>query len=85
MTRRDFEIRAAEFFLCGDNVKEQYEELLNLDYNDSPNGRDCPNGGITVWEPFEFFTTGFLLEQIDQLADNYEEFYNMTNEQFREE
>jgi hypothetical protein len=76
MTRRDFEIRAAEFFLCGDNIKEQYEELLTLDDNIYPDG----NGKIIVWEPFEGYTVLQLLELIENLAYNYEEFYNMINE-----
>jgi len=75
MTRRDFEIRAAEFFLCCNNVEEQYEELLTLDDELYPNGI----GEIIVWEPFVDYSVFQLLELIKDLADNYEEFYNMTN------
>lgn len=81
MTRRDFEIRATEFFLCCDNTKEQYEELLILDDELYPNGI----GEIVVWEPFVDYSVLQLLELIKNLADNYEEFYNMTNERFRKE
>lgn len=76
MTRKDFEIRAAEFFLCCDNVEEQYEELLQLGGDKIPNGI----GEIIIWEPFIDYDVSQILGFIETLADNYEEIYNLGNE-----
>lgn len=73
MTRRDFEIRAAEFFLCCNNVEEQYDKLNELEGYIYPNGID----DIVVWEAFVEYDVSQLLKFISELANNYEEFYKM--------
>jgi hypothetical protein len=79
MKRQEFEIKAAEFFFCGDDVEEQYNKLKKLDNYIYPSGIN----NIIVWEPFIDYDVSTLLMFIENLADNYEEFYNMTNERFR--
>jgi hypothetical protein len=77
MTRRDFELKAAEYFLCGnDNIEEQYDALSEIPEDDQPHGI----GEIVIWEPFEDYCTEQILEFISELADNYEELYNLGNE-----
>ena len=83
MTRRDFEIRAAEFFFSdsGISIEEQLENLYQLEEDDLPNGKL----GIVIWQPFTDYYVCEIIGFIEDLANNYEEFYNMTNERFREE
>jgi hypothetical protein len=81
MTRRDFEIRAAEFFLCDSeefSIEEQIDILYNVDED------ELNPAGVLIWDPFENYPAGDLIELIENLADNYEEFYNMTNERFKD-
>ena len=77
MTREDFELEAANFFLCWDeeiSVARQYELLKEAD------GDDFAPKDVIVWEPFDSYCVGDLLEQIDRFATILQKMYQAGKE-----
>jgi hypothetical protein len=78
MTKRDFLLEAAGFFLCVD-----YEELLPVSKQldlllaaQEEYQLDTPEG-VVLWKPFEYWTCEQILEEIHNLAGLLERLYNM--------
>lgn len=77
MTREDFELEAANFFLCWDeeiSVARQYEMLKEADESGF-----APKG-VIIWEPFDSYSVGDLLEQIDRFATILQKMYQAGKE-----
>jgi hypothetical protein len=78
MTQEDFELEAANFFLCEDgeelSVAKQYE-LLKED-----EGNGFPPEGVIVWEPFSSYPKEDLLEQIERFAAILQKMYQAGKE-----
>lgn len=78
LTRRDFEIMAADEFLSGpdgtvERINNTRQCLITME-SDCVQDEGCPEG-MSFWQPFEDETVGHLLALIYNLADQFESIY----------
>lgn len=84
MKIRDFEIKAAEFFLHTEEKLSAEAQLSIIETTKDTNLIADSIEGISVYTVFEEITVWDLLELIYSLSDEYKKFYNMKNERFHE-
>lgn len=74
MSEIDYRLIAAGFYLCDSeecSMEHQLEQLDKADINGTT--YDVPD--LLVWEPLEGYSIGTLIDNIDCLANNFEEIY----------
>jgi len=71
-----FFIKAAEHFLCPtDKINiEQMISSLYLTYEHNPH--EQPNEDVILWEPFEGYTVGYIIDVIEHLASVFKKIHN---------
>lgn len=71
----DLRLKAASFFLCGDNIAEQLDILDSME----DGGEQAPDE-VAVWEPFQFDPVDEILTNIENLEFMLQEVWDAARE-----
>lgn len=85
MKIRDFEIKAAEFFLTTEDTELSIEQQFAvLEDTGDPSQPASNIQGLKLYEVFSDISVWDLRDLIYALSNEYRRFYNMKNERFHE-
>lgn len=85
MKIRDFEIKAAEFFLTTEDTELSIEEQFAMLEDTKDSSQPASNiQGLKLYEVFSDISVWDLRDLIYALSNEYRRFYNMKNERFYE-